>query len=149
MLTPQYDRAVLPLRDNVPTRTVPVVTYGLIAANFAVWFWELRSSVHHVDRYAYYPCAVHGPCVGTVAHRVPWWESSFSAMFMHASWAHILGNMLFLWIFGNNVEDVLGRVRFFLFYLAAGLSATAGQTSAGGRTHADTQLRVARTPCRD
>src|SRR5437868_11379565 len=49
-------------------------------------------------------------------------------MFMHASWAHILGNMLFLWIFGNSVEDALGRVRFLLFYLAAGIAATAGQT---------------------
>jgi hypothetical protein len=49
-------------------------------------------------------------------------------MFLHASWEHILGNMLFLWIFGNNVEDVLGRIRFLLFYLASGLIATAGQT---------------------
>ncbi len=49
-------------------------------------------------------------------------------MFMHASWAHILGNMLFLWIFGNNVEDTLGRARFLVFYLAAGVAATLGQT---------------------
>jgi membrane associated rhomboid family serine protease len=119
---------VLPLRDNVPTRSFAFVTYGLIAANLAVWFWELHARVHEIDRYAYYPCAIQGPCVDVVAHRVPAWESSFTSMFMHASWAHVLGNMLFLWIFGNNVEDALGHVRYFLFYIAGGLVATVGQT---------------------
>jgi membrane associated rhomboid family serine protease len=119
---------VLPLRDNVPTRIFPVVTFGLIAANFAVWFWELHARAHEIDRFAYYPCALHGPCVDVASDRVPWWESGFSSIFMHASWAHILGNMLFLWIFGNNVEDALGRIRFLFFYVAAGLVATAGQT---------------------
>jgi rhomboid family protein len=128
MLTGQYDRGVLPLRDNVPTRRLPIVTYGLIATNAAVWFWELRSPAREVDRFSYYPCAVHGPCVDVVSGRAPWWESGVTAMFMHASWGHILGNMLFLWIFGNNVEDALGRLRFLCFYLAAGLVATAGQT---------------------
>jgi membrane associated rhomboid family serine protease len=120
---------VLPLKDNVPTRRVPVVTIGLIAANFLVWFWELGRPEATVDRYAYYPCSVQGPCLGPAAHHhLPAWEGAFSSMFMHASWLHILGNMLFLWIFGNNVEDALGRVRFLLWYLAAGLVATATQT---------------------
>jgi membrane associated rhomboid family serine protease len=119
---------MLPVRDNVPTRSFPLVTYGLIAANFAVWFWELNARAHDVDRFAYYPCDVQGPCVGVVSDRVPSWESGLTSMFMHASWAHILGNMLFLWIFGNNVEDALGRVRFLLFYIASGLVAIAGQT---------------------
>jgi membrane associated rhomboid family serine protease len=120
---------VLPLRDDVPTRRAPVVTVGLIAANFAVWFWELNHREATVDRYAYYPCAVQGPCLGPAAHHhLPAWESAFSSMFMHASWLHILGNMLFLWIFGNNVEDAIGRLRFLLWYLAAGLAATATQT---------------------
>jgi rhomboid family protein len=122
---------VLPLRDNVPTRTFPVVTVGLIVANFAVWFWELRGGVaNEVFRYGYYPCSVQGPCVGyaaTHAH-LAWWDGAFTSMFMHAGWEHILGNMLFLWIFGNNIEDALGRVRFLLWYLAAGLAATALQT---------------------
>jgi len=120
---------VLPLHDNVPTRRPAVVTVGLIAANFLVWFWELGRSEATVDRYAYYPCSVEGPCLGPAArHHLPAWEGTFSAMFMHASWVHILGNMLFLWIFGNNVEDALGRVRFLLWYLAAGVAATAVQT---------------------
>jgi membrane associated rhomboid family serine protease len=120
---------VLPLHDNVPTRRTPVVTIGLITANFLVWFWELGHTEATVDRYAYYPCSVDGPCLGpAAAHHLPAWEGAFSSLFMHASWLHILGNMLFLWIFGNNVEDALGRVRYLLWYLAAGLAATATQT---------------------
>jgi membrane associated rhomboid family serine protease len=124
---------MLPLRDNVPTRRFPVVTVVLIAANLAVWFWELggRGLDYHIYKDGYYPCAVQGPChiaAPFVHHPLPWYEGAFSSMFMHASWEHILGNMLFLWIFGNNVEDALGRVRFLAWYLVAGLAATALQT---------------------
>jgi membrane associated rhomboid family serine protease len=121
---------VIPLRDNVPTRTRPLVTLGLIAANALVWFWELqRPGVDtHVFRDGFYPCAIEGPCVAGV-HPLPWWQGVFSAMFMHASWEHIAGNMLFLWIFGNNVEDALGHVRFLVWYLAAGLVAMAAQAA--------------------
>src|SRR5438128_9736172 len=124
---------MLPLRDNVPTRSFPVVTVGLIAANFVVWFWELsgRGVDYHVLKDGYYPCSLSGPCgqPATLVHHLPWYESAFTSMFMHASWEHILGNMLFLWIFGNNVEDALGHVKFLLWYLAAGLAATAAQTA--------------------
>jgi membrane associated rhomboid family serine protease len=121
---------VIPLRDNVPTRRFPVVTVGLIVACFLVWFWELRAPGlnHHILRDGYYPCTVEGPC-RVPFHPLPWYEGTFSAMFMHASWEHILGNMLFLWIFGNNVEDALGRVRFLVWYLAAGVAAMAAQTA--------------------
>jgi membrane associated rhomboid family serine protease len=126
---------VLPLRDNVPTRTFPVVTVALIAANFVVWFWELsgRGVDYHVVKDGFYPCSVQGPCETValngqpVTHNLSWLESTFTSMFMHASWEHILGNMLFLWIFGNNVEDALGRVRFLFWYLAAGVVASAAQ----------------------
>jgi len=123
---------VIPLRDNVPTRTFPVVTVGLIAANSIVWLWELtKPGVDtHVYQDGYYPCSFEGPCgqPATLYHHLPWYEGVFTSMFMHASWIHILGNMLFLWIFGNNVEDALGRVRFLFWYLAAGLAAAALQT---------------------
>ena len=124
---------MLPLKDNVPTRSTPLVTIGLISVNFLVWFWELggRGVDYHLLKDGYYPCSVHGPChvPATIAiHPLPWYEGAFSSMFMHASWEHILGNMLFLWIFGNNIEDALGRVRFLAWYLAAGLVATATQT---------------------
>ncbi|HEY1565242.1 MAG TPA: rhomboid family intramembrane serine protease [Gaiellaceae bacterium] len=122
---------MLPLRDNVPTRTFPFVTIGLIVANALVWFWELsRPGVDvHVFRDGYYPCALHGPCqLPAGFHALPWYEGVFTGMFMHASWEHILGNMLFFWIFGNNVEDDLGHVRFLLWYLAAGVAAMAVQS---------------------
>jgi rhomboid family protein len=125
---------VLPLRDNVPTRSFPVVTVGLILANFAVWGWELsRPGVDvHVFRDGYYPCTISGPCQVPApfpVHPLPWYEGVFTGMFMHASWQHILGNMLFFWIFGNNVEDALGRGRFLVWYLAAGVAAMAAQTA--------------------
>lgn len=124
---------MLPLKDNVPTRSTPFVTIGLIVANFIVWFWELggRGVDYHVLKDGYYPCALHGPChvpAPIPIHPLPWYEGAFSSMFMHASWEHILGNMLFLWIFGNNIEDALGKVRFLAWYLVAGLVATATQT---------------------
>ena len=123
---------MLPLRDNVPTRSFPVVTVGLIVANGLVWLWELtKPGVDvHVFRDGFYPCAVQGPCrLPPGFHPLHWWEGVFTGMFMHASWQHILGNMLFLWIFGNNVEDALGRVRFIVWYLLAGVAAMAAQTA--------------------
>jgi rhomboid family protein len=122
---------MLPLKDNVPTRSFPIVTVALIAANVAVWIWEVQTGVEHeVLRYGYYPCTVDGPCgePASLIPHLPWWEGAFSSMFMHASWVHIGGNMLFLWIFGNNVEDSLGRTRFLVWYLLAGLAAAAAQT---------------------
>jgi membrane associated rhomboid family serine protease len=123
---------LLPLKDNVPTRSFPIVTVGLIAANVIVWLWEVSGTPVELDvlRYGYYPCTLEGPCgvPAAAVHHLPWYEGAFSSMFMHGGWVHIGGNMLFLWIFGNNVEDALGRVRFFLWYIAAGLAATALQT---------------------
>jgi hypothetical protein len=91
---------VIPLRDNVPTRRFPVVTVGLIVACSLVWFWELSGPGvnERVFRNGYYPCTVEGPC-RVPFHPLPWYEGAFTGMFMHASWEHILGNMLFLWIF--------------------------------------------------
>src|SRR3954465_11662579 len=123
---------MLPLHDNVPGRTVPYVTVGLIVTNFLVWFWELRHPgvTVHVFRHGYYPCALDGPChLPPGFHALPWYESVFTGMFMHASWQHILGNMLFLWIFGNNVEEAMGRVRFLVWYVAAGIAAMAAQSA--------------------
>ncbi|MGZ8782423.1 MAG: rhomboid family intramembrane serine protease [Gaiellaceae bacterium] len=117
---------MLPLRDNVPTRSRPLVTYALILANLLVWvLYQLPNLQGSVDELAYHPCEVDNSCavVGE-----DWPLTAFTSMFMHGSWAHLLGNLLFLWIFGNNVEDALGKVRFLLFYLAGGLAATAAQT---------------------
>ena len=122
---------MLPLKDNVPTRTFPLVTVALIVANVLVWIWEWKSGVNkEVLHYGYYPCSLEGPCVSPASQvdHIPWYEGAFTSMFMHGSWIHIGGNMLFLWIFGNNVEDALGKVRFLLWYVIAGLAAGAAQT---------------------
>jgi membrane associated rhomboid family serine protease len=122
---------MLPLKDNVPTRAFPLVTVALIAANVVVWLWEWQTGVEkEVLHFGYYPCSVEGPCVAPAStfDHLPWFASVFTSMFMHASWIHIGGNMLFLWIFGNNVEDSMGRARFLVWYLLAGVAATATQT---------------------
>jgi membrane associated rhomboid family serine protease len=117
---------VFPLKDNVPTRTTPYVTYALIAINFAVWlFYEVPNLDHAVNSLAFQPCEVNDSCpvVG-----YDWPVTAVTSMFMHGDWLHIGGNMLFLWIFGNNVEDALGHVRYATFYLLGGFAATALQT---------------------
>jgi membrane associated rhomboid family serine protease len=117
---------VFPIKDNVPTRHFPVVTVALIAINVAVWiFYELPNLQAAVNELAYHPCEVEDTCavVGE-----DWHVTAVTSMFMHGDWLHLIGNMLFLWIFGNNVEDSLGRVRYVLFYLLGGFAATALQT---------------------
>jgi membrane associated rhomboid family serine protease len=97
-----------------------------------IWLWEWRTGVNtEVTKYGYYPCSVEGQCVqpASTVNYLPWYESAFTSMFLHGGWVHVGGNMLFLWIFGNNVEDALGRVRFLVWYLVAGLVATATQTA--------------------
>jgi len=123
---------VLPLRDNVPSRSFPYVNWGLILACVAVWIWELsKPGVDvHILRDAFYPCSVDGPCrLPAGFHALPWWEGVFTGMFMHASWQHIGGNMLFLYIFGDNVEDAIGHVGYLFWYLGAGVVAMAAQTA--------------------
>jgi len=116
---------VLPLSDGIPTRRFPFVNVGLIVANFAVFlFYELphlHSSVYHAS---FYPCTVNGSCHGPE----PWGISWITAMFMHGGWDHILGNMLFLAIFGKNVEDALGHLRYLAFYFVGGFVAMMTQT---------------------
>ena len=117
---------MFPIKDNIPTRRFPVWTVSLIALNVAVWlFYELPNLDRAVLESAFFPCEVDNACI---APGGPWQLDALTSMFMHGSWIHLLGNMLFLWIFGNNVEDAMGRLRFPLFYLASGFAATALQT---------------------
>ena len=119
---------MLPLRDNVPTRTRPYATWGLILANVLVWvLYQLPDLEGSVLELAYQPCEVVDRCAGLGVGQ-DWPLTALTSMFMHGGWEHLLGNMLFLFIFGNNVEDVLGHVRFLVFYLVGGLAATALQT---------------------
>jgi membrane associated rhomboid family serine protease len=117
---------MFPIKDNVPTRSFPVVTVLLIAVNTAVWlFYQVPDLEGSVMELAYHPCEVEDSCpvVGE-----DWHVTALTSMFMHGDWLHIIGNMLFLWIFGNNVEDAMGHLRFLVFYLLAGFAATALQT---------------------
>ena len=117
---------MLPLSDGLPARSFPVVNVALIAANVAVWvFYELPDLVGAVAQASFYPCDVESTCAASV----PWAISWLTAMFMHASWGHLLGNMLFLAIFGKNVEDAFGHLRYLAFYVAGGFAATALQTA--------------------
>jgi membrane associated rhomboid family serine protease len=121
---------VLPIKDDVPTRTFPILTVALIIANVLVWIvyedaGQGRGFIASVDEGAYQPCEVEGSCE-QIGH--DWPTNVLTSMFMHGSWSHLIGNMLFLWIFGNNVEDTLGRIRFLVFYALGGLAATALQT---------------------
>jgi membrane associated rhomboid family serine protease len=127
---------VLPLRDNAPTRHFPIVTLGLIVANVLVFFlWQVQEGIQaSADQLAFQPCEVDDSCP---VEGEDWPLTSFTSMFMHADIVHLGGNMLFLWIFGNNVEDALGRVRYLLFYLAAGFAATATQTFVTLQTASD------------
>jgi membrane associated rhomboid family serine protease len=116
---------VLPLSDGLPARRFPIINVSIIVANFAVWlFYELphlQSAVFHAS---FYPCTVNHTCHGPE----PWGVSWITSMFLHGSWDHILGNMLFLAVFGKNVEDAFGSIRYLVFYFAGGFAATLTQT---------------------
>jgi membrane associated rhomboid family serine protease len=116
---------MLPLSDGMRALRFPWVNLLLIVANFAVWiFYELphlNSSIIHAS---FYPCTVNASCHGPESWGVSW----ITSMFLHGSWDHILGNMLFLAVFGKNIEDAFGHIGYLLFYFAGGFAATMTQT---------------------
>jgi rhomboid family protein len=117
---------MLPLSDGIPARRFPIVTIAIILANFAVWiFYELPHLDSSVAHASFYACSLNGTCHAPE----PWEISWLTSMFMHGSWGHILGNMLFLGVFGKNVEDAFGRLSYLGFYLAGGLVATLAQAA--------------------
>ncbi|MCL4474535.1 MAG: rhomboid family intramembrane serine protease [Actinobacteria bacterium] len=122
---------MLPFKDNIPTERFPIVTVIIIAINAAVFFYELSlGAAGKLDdfftQYGMTPYEItHG--VSTVPRSIPVYLTLITAMFLHGGWLHIGGNMLYLWIFGNNVEDTMGRFRFIFFYLACGVLAGLAQ----------------------
>jgi membrane associated rhomboid family serine protease len=127
---------VFPLKDNIPTERFPVVTVALIAANVLVYLFLQKGLLGlpqnqagvawPVNDYAAIPCEFSGECPD---QGPPTLLTAFTSMFMHGSLLHIGGNMLFLWIFGNNVEDAMGPVKFIVFYLLGGLAALGAQVA--------------------
>jgi membrane associated rhomboid family serine protease len=144
---------VLPLKDDIPTRRFPVLTVAIIVACCAVYFlwqhggWDLGTTGNErVLEYGAIPYEITHPgkecgvtsdgqiaCEGQAGVSGPapeqaaWWITLFTSMFMHGSLLHLGGNMLFLWIFGNNIEDSMSRWRFAAFYLLGGLAALGAQ----------------------
>jgi membrane associated rhomboid family serine protease len=115
---------MFPIRDHNPSGVTPYVTWGLIAVNVAVFLWSrLFLPTETAQAYLNFDWGMI-PARLTAGEG---WSTVFTAMFMHGGWLHLGGNMLFLWIFGDNMEAVLGRVRFFGFYILSGLVAHAAQ----------------------
>ncbi|HEY5984560.1 MAG TPA: rhomboid family intramembrane serine protease [Anaerolineales bacterium] len=106
--------------DDTGRRTVPLVTYGLIALNVLVFFLELMGGDALITQWAFVPARFLADPGGEFL-------TLFSSMFMHAGWLHLGGNMLYLWIFGDNVEDRFGHLKYLIFYLVCGLAATFAQ----------------------
>jgi membrane associated rhomboid family serine protease len=153
---------VIPIKDNIPWNRFPVVTVTLIFINFVAYILAIRHGGSFISgptapeeiKYGLIPYALThygNHCGLTVSGAVacqrhgvppsdyiPTWETVFTAMFMHASIIHIGGNMLFLWIFGNNVEDSMGRLKFILFYFLGGFAAFALQIAVSPSSHAPT-----------
>jgi membrane associated rhomboid family serine protease len=116
-------RRMIPLRDVIPSRTTPFVTFSLIIANGLVFLYQLWLPNAEANALA--------ASAGIVPANSGWLTPAlFTSMFLHAGPGHLIGNMLFLWIFGDNVEDRFGHARFLIFYLAAGMAAGAAQAIA-------------------
>jgi membrane associated rhomboid family serine protease len=118
---------LLPLKDDNPTSSFPLVTIGIILANGLIFFHQITLDFAESQRFVFQWGAIPYQIThGKVLHFVPLIPlplTLFSSMFLHGGFLHLFGNMLYLWIFGNNIEDALGHFRFFLFYLVCGLFA--------------------------
>ena len=121
---------MIPLRDINPVRTVPLITILIIVANAAVFLYELslgRRLDAFINLYGTVPCEITLECPIPARLNIPVWATIFTSMFMHGGWLHIAGNMLYLWVFGDNVEDNFGHGKFVIFYLICGLAASFAQ----------------------
>lgn len=122
---------MIPLRDDNPTRTTPFVNYALIAACVLVFLWEAALGPRMeaaVYSFGFIPDVLLGDAqLPADLSVVPPWLTIFTSMFLHGSWMHLIGNMLYLWIFADNVEDRLGHGRFIVFYVLCGVAAAMAQ----------------------
>jgi membrane associated rhomboid family serine protease len=114
---------MFPVSDVIPSKTTPYVTIGLISLNVIAFLYELQLSRRELQLLTY----GFGVLPGSFS-----WPTLVTSMFLHAGWMHVIGNMLYLWIFGDNVEDRLGHGGYLLFYLACGAAAALGQVAVSG-----------------
>ena len=116
---------MFPLYDENPTRITPFVTYGLIGINVLVFLHEFSLSSAELEQffqlYAVVPRQLSISFAGGIIEQpVPEWATLFTSQFLHGGWWHLISNMVFLWVFGNNIEDRLGHFKYIIFYLACG-----------------------------
>lgn len=122
---------MLPLKDNIPSRTFPIITVGIILVNISVFIWELTLKDIEREQVFRYLGLIPKEMTLALTERIELIPYNlltvFTSMFLHGGLFHILGNMLYLWIFGNNVEDSFGHGRFLLFYILSGIFAALSQ----------------------
>ena len=135
---------MIPLKDDVPSQSTPFVTYGLIGLNVIVYLYQFSLSLDthgpgagafesFILEFGAVPCRLTGACA--TADQFPHPAATiFSSMFMHGNLLHLAGNMLYLWIFGDNVEDTLGHARYLALYLLTGVAAAASQVAVHPRS---------------
>ncbi|MCG6136396.1 MAG: rhomboid family intramembrane serine protease [Nostoc sp. LLA-1] len=108
---------MFPLYDENPTRITPYLTYGLIGMNILVFLHEVRLSSAELDQFFRMYALIPQQLTNNFAQE---WPTLFTSQFLHGGWWHLISNMVFLWVFGNNIEDRLGHVKYLIFYLACG-----------------------------
>jgi len=122
---------MFPIHDDNPTRITPYVTYALLSACVLVFFWQISlgdAAQQAVYSFGVIPSVLFASKSLPVELEIlPAWLTIFTSMFLHGGWMHLIGNMLYLWVFGNNVEDAMGHKRFIVFYLSCGLLAALTQ----------------------
>jgi membrane associated rhomboid family serine protease len=109
---------VIPLRDVIPSRTTPYITVTIILLNAVAWLFEISLQQNDLNQFLY----VYGVVPAQFT-----WPTLITSMFLHGGWMHVIGNMWYLWIFGDNVEDRLGHAGYIIFYLLCGIVAAFGQ----------------------
>src|SRR5437870_6461034 len=113
---------MIPLRDVIPSRTTPYITITIIVLNAMAWLFELSMPERQLNQFLY----LYGVVPATFSA-----PTLVTSMFLHGSWSHVIGNMWYLWIFGDNVEDRLGHGRYIIFYLLCGIAAAIVQIVIG------------------
>jgi len=122
---------MIPLKDENPTKNFPVFTLLFLTLNIIVFIYGVNLPVHPSILYEDYALIPYR----LVNHPVDAYPTLYTSMFLHAGIGHLGGNMLYLWIFGNNIEDVLGKFRFFLFYFVCGTIAALGHIATDMESH--------------
>ena len=124
---------MLPLKDDLPSRAAPVMTVSIVTMNVLVFLYQLTQGniEGFFQTWSVIPVEYSRSTDIAPTHPGPFWITTLTSMFMHGGWMHLLGNMLFLWIFGDNLENLMGHLRYAIFYIVCGFAAAAAQILMG------------------